>query len=370
MRILVDLRSLETASGARGIGRYTRELAVALRRAAPAGWEIAGLSWNGGGKGLGLEDLRYPGPRRGITLVDRFVLPGLLARGRFDLYHATAYALPARRPARAAYVLTIYDLIADLRPEAFTLRQRLAFRRTFRSSRSADRVLTISETTRRDLLARYALDPARVIAIPIGVSTSFLEGSGGTGPPSGFPRPFIFYVGGLDPLKNVPFLVEVLDRLRRRLPGMRLVVAGEAGPRRDALVETARLRGLGDHLLAPGFIEDRRLTAAYRDAAAFVFPSRYEGFGLPPLEAMAAGCPVVSTRAGALAEVLGDAAIFAGPEDAEGWAAAVVDLLRDGPARARLIERGRARAAEFTWERTARATLTAYEEAVRVRGVA
>jgi glycosyltransferase involved in cell wall biosynthesis len=367
MRILVDLRSLETASGARGIGRYTRELAVALRKGAPSGWEIAGLSWNGLGKELGLEDLRYPGPRRGITIVDRFVLPGLLARGRFDLYHATAYALPARRPARSAYVLTIYDLIADLRPDVFTLRQRLAFRRTFRSSRSADRVLTISETTRRDLLMGYSLDPARVVAIPIGVSTAFLDGAGEGGPPSGFPRPFLLYVGGLDPLKNVPFLVEVLDRLRREEPGMRLVVAGEAGPRRDDLLERARRLGLGDHVLAPGFIDDRRLTAAYREAAAFVFPSRYEGFGLPPLEAMAAGCPVVSTTAGALAEVLGDAAIFASPEDAGGWAAAVVGLLKEAPARARLIERGRARAAGFTWERTARATLAAYEEAMRDR---
>jgi len=173
MRVLLDLRCLETTSARRGIGRYTRELVGALKAAVPPGWSLAGLSWSGQGAALGLEDVAYRGPRRGISVIDRYILPNLLRRHRIDLYHATAYALPSSGVRDAALVLTIYDLVADLFPRALSLRQRLAFRRTFRSTRAADRVITISETTRRELLGRYAVDPRRVVAIPIGVSTRF-----------------------------------------------------------------------------------------------------------------------------------------------------------------------------------------------------
>ena len=149
---------------------------------------------------------------------------------------------------------------------------------------------------------------------------------------------------------------------------MRLVVAGEEGRRLEALRSAVMGAGLAHCVATIGYVGDARLAAIYREAAAFVFPSRYEGFGLPPLEAMAAGCPVVSSRGGALEEVLGDAALIVDPDDAAGWAGAIGRLIRDAGTRSRQIDAGRSRIAGLTWERTARATAAVYMDALRERG--
>jgi alpha-1,3-rhamnosyl/mannosyltransferase len=365
VKVVLDLRCLETPSGRRGIGRYAAELAQALPRVAPPGWSFASLSFAGAGERLGLEDLRYRGPRRGIGWADRFVLPPLLRRARADVYHATAYALPAGGPLPAAPVLTVHDLVADVHPAAIPLRHRAAFRRTFRSAARAARVIAVSECTRRDLLARYpGVAAGRVVTVLNGTTG---ESYAGRRDPagSGFARPYLLYVGGLDPLKNAGFLLPVLERVRRSLPGMRLVIAGEEGPRREALAAAARAAGLEGVVEMAGYLRDVRLATAYREATAFLFPSRYEGFGLPPLEAMGCGCPVVSSPAGSLEEVLGGAALLRSPDDPAAWADAIRALVDDGALRGRLVAAGRARAAELTWERTARRTLEVYAEAAR-----
>jgi glycosyltransferase involved in cell wall biosynthesis len=364
VRVLLDLRCLETASALRGIGRYAHELARCLPGVAPAGWEFFGLSWSGVGESLGIGDVRYPGPRRGIGVADRWILPGLLRRASIDVYHATAYALPSTGAPPTALVLTVHDLVADLYPGALALRHRLAFRRTFHSTAAADRVITVSDATRRDLLARYSIDPAQVTTVPNGVSATF-RAPAEADRPSGLPVPFLLYVGGLDRLKNVPFLLDVLDRIRARAPEVHLVVAGEEGARRHAFEQAAAARGLSTRVHAVGFLPDPQLAAAYAEALAFVFPSLHEGFGLPPLEAMAAGCPVVSSPAGALAEVLDGAAILRDPADAPGWAEALLSLLQDPGRREAIARAGADRARGFTWERTARQTLGVYEEAAR-----
>jgi len=369
VKVLLDLRCLETPSARRGIGRYAAELTKAMLATAAPGTSFAGLSFGGGvGSALGIEDVLCPGPRRGIGFTDRFVLPSLLARHAVDLYHSTAYALPAIGGAGPATVLTVHDLVADVFPAALSRRHRMAFRRTFRSAVTACRVIAVSESTRRDLLRRYEVAPERVVVVPNGVAAAFRSVEGAA--TSGFQAPFLLYVGGLDPLKNVPFLLEVLARARRQDGALALVAIGEEGPRREALAEAARAAGLADAVHLPGYVDDARLAAAYREARAFVFPSRYEGFGLPPLEAMAAGCPVVSSPAGSLAEVLAGAAILKAPDDAEGWAAAVHELAVDPALRRRLVDAGRARAASFTWAAAARRTLAVYEEATKETALA
>jgi glycosyltransferase involved in cell wall biosynthesis len=359
VRLLIDLRCLETASAGRGLGRHTRELALALRRIVPSAVRLAGLSFEGTvARELALEDLRYPGPRRGISLADRWLLPRLLEHEEIDLYHAPAYGLPAAGGRGTALVLTVHDLVADLHPELLPLRPRAAFRRAYRTAAVADRVIAISETTRRDLLARYPVAAERVVVVPNGVAAPFAAPAG-DGAPS--PQdPFLLYVGGLDPSKNVPFLLDVLAEVRRQVPTMRLRLAGETGPRRDALRELARRRELLPAIDFVGYVDDAALAAAYRDAAAFVFPSLYEGFGLPPLEAMAAGCPVVASPRGALPEVLGEAAALCPLGDAAAWARVAVALHRDVAERRRRVDAGRTRAAQFTWERTAHETWEVY----------
>ena len=359
MRILLDLRCLETPSAARGLGRHTRELASALRAIVPREVTLLGLSFEGGvARELGFQDVRHPGPRRGISLTDRWLLPRLLRHEEIDLYHAPAFGVPARGTPGVVLVQTVHDLIADLLPETLPLRARAAFRRTYRAAAMADRVIAISETTRRDLLARYPIAADRVVVVGNGVAAPFAGDARAGGEPTS--EPFLLYVGGLDPSKNVPFLLDVLREVRRQVPTMRLCLAGEVGPRRDALRERARDLGLQGAVDLLGFVPDARLARAYHDAAAFVFPSLYEGFGLPPLEAMAAGCPVVASPGGALPEVLGDAAWIVPFGDVAGWARAVFTLHRDVGRRRALVDAGRARAARFTWERVARETWEIY----------
>lgn len=368
VRVLVDLRCLETPSGSRGVGRYARELVRALPAAAPKDWEFLALSWSGVGESLGFGDVRYPGPRRGIGLTDRWLMPPLLRRERIALYHSPVYALPSAGARGTALVLTVHDLVADLFPDALSWRHRQAFRRTFRSASVAHRVLTVSQTTRREFLAHYPLEAARVVAVPNGVVECVRAPSRAEAPPVDWPRPFLFYAGGLDPLKNVGFLLRVLRRCREGGLPLHLVLAGEAGPRGDRLLHEARSLGLDDAVVMAGHVDDATLAAGYREALAFVFPSRYEGFGLPPLEAMAAGCPVVSSPCGALAEVLGDAAILVAPDDETSWMQAIERLAEDSPLRERLIAAGRARAAGFTWARTARETVEAYRLVLEENG--
>ncbi len=370
LKLLIDLRCLETASAGRGIGRYARELALAMREALPEGFSSFALSWSGVGKELGLGDVLYRGPRQGIGFADRYLLPALFRREAVDLYHSPAYALPSRRCRDTALVLTIHDLVADVHPGGLSWRHRAAFRRTFRSGTAAHRVITVSRRTREDLLARYPIEPWRVVVVPNGVAGAFHAIASGESPPWRFPAPFLLYVGGLDPLKNVSLLLRVLRRCRERGRSLYLVVVGEEGPRREALIEEARTQGVADALHATGRLGDAALAAAYRGALAFVFPSRYEGFGLPPLEAMAAGCPVIASPAGALAETLDDGAILVPPDDLDGWAGAVLDLAADEEGRRRIAAAGRAWAASFTWERTARETMQVYLSALREVGKA
>lgn len=366
-KVLLDLRCLETASAVRGFGRYARELARALGRELPAGWALLGLCGSGETLVEGVAPVRYRGPRRGIGYADRLLLPPLFRRLGVDLYHSPAYPLPGPGDgARPALVLTVHDLVADLRPEAVPLRHRLAFRRTFRSARVAHRVIAVSSATRRELLARYGVPEDRVAVVPNGVAEAFQTPREGKAD-SGLPRPYLLYVGGLDPLKNVAFLVDVLEGLRGRGEPARLVVIGAEEARRKALAERAAAGGVGDGVVFAGTVDDEALAAAYRDAEALLYPSLYEGFGLPPLEAMAAGCPVVSSPAGALAENLEGAAILLEPSDPARWVEAIVSLRRSPDLRERLVSRGRQRARSFTWQRTARATLGVYREALEER---
>ena len=367
MRILFDLRCLETASAGRGVGRYTREIVAAVRAAAPPSWSFAGLSWTPVARRLGIEPVLYPGPRRAITFADRVMLPGLLRRAGVDLYHATAYPLPVGGVRGVALVLTVHDLVAELHPEALSVRHRFVFRRLFRSAAVAQRVITVSETTRRELLARYRVEPARVVAVHNGV-TAALAADAPDLPRSRFPRPFVLYAGGLDALKNVPLLLRALELARRRHPDLSLVVVGEDGPRAAALAARARRARLGRAVVVAGHVDDRLLAAAYAEATAFVFPSRYEGFGLPPLEAMAAGCPVVSTPCGALREVLGEAAWLASPDDPQEWAHAISTLAADPEVRGRFVEAGRRRAAAFSWRRAGEETVAVYRAALEEAG--
>ncbi|HMI99746.1 MAG TPA: glycosyltransferase family 1 protein [Gaiellaceae bacterium] len=278
-----------------------------------------------------------------------FRLPRALRRLRPALAHFIHVIPPAYR-GRA--VLTVHDLSYERLPGLMGPRDRFLFRTLVpRSVRRSDRVLTGSEWTKHDLMERYGVDEERIAVTPYGVDPLFTpEGPTRNGPP------YALFVGAIQPRKDPLTALEALARLDDDL-GL-LITGPEKSGGEDVRMAIDRL-GLGDRVELTGHVTREELAALYRGAACFVFPSRYEGFGLPVLEAMASGTPVVASNAGALPEVAGNAAILVEPGDPVALADGIERALAD---RERLVQLGLERARGFSWTETARQTLAVYRE--------
>ncbi|MDX6629375.1 MAG: hypothetical protein QOH00_1621 [Gaiellales bacterium] len=304
--------------------------------------------------------LNVASPYRRIPLA----FPALARREGAALAHLH-YFLPPRLGCPA--VVTVHDISYDRAPELFSRRDRMLFRFVRGSLRRAARVIAVSEFTRADVCDRYGLDPGKVVAIANGVGERFRplpDAEARVRDRFGIDRPYVLCVGALQPRKNVPLAIEAYARLMGRGTECELVIAGgDRGGRLDVLDAILRTRLTGRvHML--GHVEDQEMPALYSAARALVFPSLYEGFGLPALEAMAAGTPVIASNTTGLAEVVGDAGLTVDPRSADAFADALGRVLGDDGLRDRLATAGRARAAEFTWVRTAAATAAVYREAL------
>jgi glycosyltransferase involved in cell wall biosynthesis len=283
----------------------------------------------------GVEALELPARSQELRMA--WSLPRLLRRLRPALVHSL-HALPARCSCPA--VLTVQDLSFERDPHVMRRRDRLVFRTVVpRGARRAARVLAISERTKRDLVELYGIPPEQVVVTPLGVDADFRPGGGGEG------NGYVLFVGSVEPRKD-----PLAAATAAREAGRRLVVAG---PVRDERL-ARELRAAGADLR--GYVDKAALAELYRGAACLVHPSRYEGFGLTVVEAMASGTPVVAAPDAAVQEVAGDAVLFAEPAE---LGAAVAQAVGD---RDRLAAAGLARARLYTWEETARRTLAVYRE--------
>jgi glycosyltransferase involved in cell wall biosynthesis len=344
-----------------GIGLYTRQVAGALEA---LGVRVLRLGARASGE--------FPRRLRSRSLYALAELPLALAKLRPPVFHAVGnFDLPLRRLRGTAYVLTVHDLIPLELPQTVSPGFRWQFRLWLeRSLHIADHVVCDSATTRRALLERFGwLDARRVTVAHLGVdhvqppvldatSRAFLEALG-------LPKEYLLFVGALDARKNVALVLDALERLRpwRQVP---FVLVGQrwygSGPVERRIRE---MRATGYDIRTLGFQPEMLLHALMQRATLFVFPSRGEGFGLPPLEAMALGTPAVVSTAGALPEVCGQAAVQVGPDDAEGLAAAIRRLLEDPDERRARAEAGRLHAATFRWARVGEHLSRVYAEVSR-----
>lgn len=280
----------------------------------------------------------------------------LARRTSADILHAIYFLPPA---PGCPTVVTIHDICFERHPEFFSrmalIRNRVLLRD---ATRRATLIVTGSETTRRDLIELWGVAPERVVAIPYGVSPLFRPDTRPR-PPVPPDRPLrVLAVGTLQPRKNLPRLLDAMRSVVRTVPAVVRIV----GPNGYQAAEIRRRLGGDSFAEIVGYVTDEQLAAEYRDADVFVYPSIYEGFGLPVVEAMASGTAVVTSTGGSLPEVAGDAAIVVDPLDTGAIASAVLRLATEPELRDELRRRGLARAAEFSWSRAAAAHVAAYEE--------
>ncbi|GAB4559213.1 MAG: glycosyltransferase family 1 protein [Anaerolineae bacterium] len=315
----------------------------------------------------------HPVEAGSFTLAQQWQVPRALRHLDVDVYHSTYYVMPYH-PGRPT-VLTWYDLIPLLFPRHVSFSARWLFPILARLAlRTATRVIAISQATKDDLIRRLGISPDRIDVVPLAADPAFCPA------PStaittvrerlALPRDYVLYVGSNKPHKNLVTLVRAWARLYEedQHGGCQLVIAGPWDPRypeaRDeaaSLLERAAIRFLGP-------VPEPDLPALYSGATAFVFPSLYEGFGLPVLEAMSCGTPVVCADRSSLREVAADAAILVDPTDVATIARGIATVLHDGELRVRLREAGLRRAREFNWQETARQTIETYRQAAQMHG--
>ncbi|MBI4769040.1 MAG: glycosyltransferase family 4 protein [Chloroflexi bacterium] len=309
---------------------------------------------------------RLPTDRPPVRILwEQLALPWLAARAGFDLLHSAAFVLPLAHPG--PQVVTVYDLSFELNPERFRFGQRRYLSLFTRlSCRRARRVLVISENTRADVTRRYGIPGDRVDVAYPGIGPQFtphsLTAVAEFRLQHALPEKFVLSLGTIEPRKNLDKLIRAFARLQ--LPDVKLVLAGGRGWMYEEIFRLIEYLQLNNAVIFPGFVADKDLPLWYSAASAFAYPSAYEGFGLPPAEAMACGAPVVVSDAASLPEVVGEAALRVPADDADALAEALHQILTDPALRDSLRERGPRQARRFTWEATARATTACYRRAL------
>ncbi len=376
-RVILNDRCLRNPQT--GVGRYVVELLDGLGRAAPEIEILPFYSWLRGGRPAGSRgaDPGSPGrvgtpparPRRPATWLRRaaqqvydaaFEIIGT-SRG-YGLYHEPNH-IPM--PWHGPIVTTIHDLSVVRHPEWHPADRVDWYQREFEAGLArTHHFITVSNFTRDEMVSLLGIPAERITPIPLGIGPAFRPPDREDGP-AGLPGsslpPCLLYVGTLEPRKNVPGLLAAYASLpaslRQRVP---LVIAGMSGWGQEDVRQLAVRLGVIEQVFTLGYVSEEQLRALYHAAHALVWPTLYEGFGLPPLEAMACGTPVITSNAASLPEVVGDAAVLIDPLVPEQIAEAMRRLIEDEALRATLSARGLARTRQFSWDRCAQAHATVY----------
>jgi glycosyltransferase involved in cell wall biosynthesis len=367
VRVAIDVRKYHDF----GIGTYIRNLVEQLARI-DHDTEYVLLCRpedHGRLKALGRNFRPVPETARNYSFGEQARIPIALRREGVDLFHAPHYVLPPLIHCRS--VVTIHDCIHLMFPQYLPGRAAYAYARAsiWMATRRANRILTVSETSKSDILRRFNV-PADKITV---VYNAIDERLRATPSPEDVERvkarfqlkdPFALYVGNIKPHKNLERLIDAFDRLRHEagFETLKLVIIGDQLTRYQGLRRAVHRHKLYKHVRFFGFVPLETLAVLYRLAGVFVFPSLYEGFGLPPLEALASGTPVVTSNASSLPEVVGDAAVLVDPYDPDSIADGMRKVLTDSDLRASLREKGLAKANEYSWTRSVEQIHQVYQD--------
>jgi len=368
LRIAIDARKLRDY----GIGTYVRNLLRQLSRidhdteyaVLCQGQDCSIVSE------LGENFRAVPESSPGYSVREQITVPRDLRREHAELFHAPHYVLPPLTPCKS--VVTIHDCIHLRFPQYLPNRLGYAYARSFlwMATHHSNRVITVSEASKRDILEYFKVPPGKIDVIYNGIDERFGEVPAEEDVTRVRERyqlidPFILYAGNIKPHKNLGRLIEAFHILRHTGPEfehVKLVIIGDEIAKYAALRHAVHRHKLHKHVRFFGFVPSRTLAILYRLAAVFVFPSLYEGFGLPPLEAMASGTPVITSNVSSLPEVVGDAAVLIDPLQPEAIADALGRVLSDSALRDELRTRGFERARHFSWERSVRRVREIYGE--------
>jgi glycosyltransferase involved in cell wall biosynthesis len=365
MRVAIDTRKIHDF----GIGTYIRNLLRQLARI-DRDTEYVLLCREpdvGIAAQLGPNFRGVVAPSPNYSLREQIHVPWVLRRERPDVYHAPHYVLP---PAvRCRSVVTIHDCIHLMFPQYLPNRVAYAYARAsmWAAARRSNRILTVSEASKRDILNLFNVKPEKVVVVYNAIDEHF------SATPSDehvarireryqLDHKFVLYVGNIKPHKNLVRLIEAFSQLRRTHDDLKLLIIGDEISKLPALRRAVHRHKLHKHVRFLGYLKDDTLTVLYRLASVFVFPSLYEGFGLPPLEAMASGTPVVTSNVSSLPEVTGNAAVLVDPYDVESIEDGMRRVLDDPKLAEELRLKGLQRAREFSWERSVEKTQRVYRE--------
>jgi glycosyltransferase involved in cell wall biosynthesis len=373
VRIAIDARKLYDF----GIGTYIRNLLRGLAKidkttdyvllCNPEDTPFAGE--------LGPNFRAVPEQAGHYSITEQVSIPLAVKRARVDLFHAPHYVLPALTPGPT--VVTIHDCIHLMFPQYLKHRMGYAYARAsiWTAAHKSDRIFTVSEQSKRDILKFFKVPPEKIVVTPNAIDDRF-----GIQPSDELVKqtreryqlsnPYILYVGNIKPHKNLERLIEAFYYVRSQgRSELELLIIGDEISKLQTLRRAVHRHGLHRWVRFHGHVPDQTLAVLYRLASVFVFPSLYEGFGLPPLEAMASGTPVVTSNVSSLPEVVGDAAVLVDPHSAEAIGEGILQVLRSSHLRAQLREKGYARVQEYSWMRSVERVREIYGEVAQA-GVA
>ena len=369
MRIALDARKLRDF----GIGTYIRNILIELSRL-DRDTEYVVLCRPddlGAGDVLGQNFRMVPETAPAYSISEQFRIPLSLARERVQLVHEPHYVLPPL--INCSSVVTIHDCIHLMFPQYLPSRLAYVYAKgsMWTASKKANKILTVSEASKRDILRFFDVPPEKVVVVYNAIDERFLapanpERTSLVRQRYQLDHPFVLYVGNIKPHKNLERLIEAFGRARGQCPDdLKLIIVGDEISKYPALRQSVHKHKLDKHVRFLGFQPMETLATFYRLARAFVFPSLYEGFGLPPLEALASGTPVITSNTSSLPEVVGDAALLIDPLNADDIADALVRVLTDDGLRAELVRRGFERVKQFSWDRSVKRTHEIYMEVLR-----